>query len=131
MQRGRVSLEERIHVCLGEAAASSPVGAVASDWRNRRADDGGARASPPAGGNSGELSAKIAGYYLASGASRSGRRWSEEALALARAWASLPRHYREPIRSWIIMASIHDQLPEELKQLPPSAQGLERRNRKR
>ena len=55
----------------------------------------------------------------------------EEALALARAWASLPRHYREPIRSWIIMASIHDQLPEELKQLPPSAQGLERRKRKR
>ena len=54
-----------------------------------------------------------------------------EALALARAWASLPRHYREPIRSWIIMASIHDQLPEELKQLPPSAQGLERRKRKR
>ena len=37
----------------------------------------------PAGGKSGELSAKIAGYYLASGASRSALRWSEKALALA------------------------------------------------
>ena len=55
----------------------------------------------------------------------------EEALALARAWAGLPRHYREPIRSWVIMASVHDNLPEELKQLPPNAQGLERRKRKR
>ena len=55
----------------------------------------------------------------------------QEALALARAWAGLPRHYREPIRSWIIMASIHDNLPEELKQLPPNAQGLERRKHKR
>ena len=55
----------------------------------------------------------------------------EEALALARAWAGLPRHYREPIRSWIIMASIHDNLPEELKQPPPNAQGLERRKHKR
>ena len=36
-----------------------------------------------AGGKSGELSAKIAGYYLASGASRSALRWSEKALALA------------------------------------------------
>jgi hypothetical protein len=29
------------------------------------------------------------------------------------------------------MASVHDNLPEELKQLPPNAQGLERRKRKR
>ena len=55
----------------------------------------------------------------------------EEALALAKAWAALPRYYREPIRSWVIMASIHDNLPDEAKQLPPSAELMERRKRPR
>ena len=55
----------------------------------------------------------------------------EEALALAKAWAALPRYYREPIRSWVIMASIHDNLPDEAKQLPPSAEPMERRKRPR
>jgi len=54
-----------------------------------------------------------------------------EALALARAWAALPRHYREPIRSWVIMASIVDGLPEDEKELPPAAAGLERRRKSR
>ena len=54
-----------------------------------------------------------------------------EALALANAWWSLPRHYREPIRSWIIMASIMDHLPDESKVLPPAARGLERRRQPR
>ena len=54
-----------------------------------------------------------------------------EALALARAWAALPRHYREPIRSWVIMASIVDGLPEDKKELPPAAAGLERRRQPR
>ena len=54
-----------------------------------------------------------------------------EALALARAWAALPRHYREPIRSWVIMASIVDRLPEDSKELPPAAAGLERRRKPR
>jgi len=54
-----------------------------------------------------------------------------EALALARAWAALPRHYREPIRSWVIMASIVDSLPEDSKELPPAAAGLERRRKSR
>ena len=54
-----------------------------------------------------------------------------EALALARAWAALPRHYREPIRSWVIMASIVDGLPEDKKELPPAAAGLERRRQSR
>lgn len=54
-----------------------------------------------------------------------------EALALARAWAALPRHYREPIRSWVIMASIVDNLPEDEKELPPAAAGLERRRKSR
>ena len=55
----------------------------------------------------------------------------EEALALAKAWAALPRYYREPIRSWVIMASIQDNLPDEAKQLPPSAQLMERRKHPR
>ena len=55
----------------------------------------------------------------------------EEALALAKAWAALPRYYRLPIRSWAIMASIHDNLPDEAKQLPPSAEPMERRKRPR
>ncbi len=38
--------------------------------------------SNPVAGNTGGLPAKIGGYYLASGASRSALRWSEEALAL-------------------------------------------------
>lgn len=54
-----------------------------------------------------------------------------EAIALARAWAALPRHYREPIRSWVVMASIVDSLPEDAKQLPPAAVGLERRRQSR
>tara|TARA_B100001079_G_C16405119_1_gene513250 strand:+ start:1312 stop:1800 length:489 start_codon:yes stop_codon:yes gene_type:complete len=54
-----------------------------------------------------------------------------EALALARAWSALPRHFREPIRSWVIMASIVDGLPEDAKQLPPAAAGLERRRKTR
>ncbi|MEE2804240.1 MAG: hypothetical protein VYB37_07305 [Pseudomonadota bacterium] len=54
-----------------------------------------------------------------------------EAIALAKAWWSLPRHYREPIRSWVIMASIIDTLPDELKVLPPAAKGLERRRKPR
>ncbi len=54
-----------------------------------------------------------------------------EALALARAWAALPLHYREPIRSSIILASIVDSLPEESKELPPAAVGLERRRKSR
>ena len=54
-----------------------------------------------------------------------------EALALARAWAALPRHYREPIRSWVIMASIVNSLPEDEKELPPAAAGLERRRQPR
>ena len=54
-----------------------------------------------------------------------------EALALARAWAALPLHYREPIRSSIILASIVDSLPEESKELPPAAAGLERRRKSR
>ncbi len=56
---------------------------------------------------------------------------SEEALALAKAWAALPRHYREPIRSWVIMASIQDQLTDEQKVLPPVARPLERRKKAR
>ncbi|XXK28115.1 hypothetical protein ACMAZH_13340 [Arenicellales bacterium nBUS_45] len=51
----------------------------------------------------------------------------EEALALARAWAALPRHYRELIRSSVIMASIVNSLPEDSKSLPPAAADLERR----
>ena len=54
-----------------------------------------------------------------------------EALALAKAWWNLPRHYREPLRSWIIMASIMDHLPDESKVLPAAAQGLERRRQPR
>jgi transcriptional regulator with XRE-family HTH domain len=54
-----------------------------------------------------------------------------EALAIARAWAALPPHYREPIRSWIVMASIVDALPERDKVLPPAAKDLERRERSR
>ena len=53
----------------------------------------------------------------------------EEALELAKAWAALPRYYREPIRSWVIMATIQDNLTEEQKILPPIAQGLERRKK--
>jgi hypothetical protein len=55
----------------------------------------------------------------------------EEALELAKAWAALPRYYREPIRSWVIMATIQDNLTEEQKVLPPIAQGLERRKNNR
>ena len=51
----------------------------------------------------------------------------EEALALARAWAALPRHYREPIRSSVVMASIVNSLPEDSKTLPPAPPGLDRR----
>jgi hypothetical protein len=54
-----------------------------------------------------------------------------EALALARAWAALPRYYREPIRSWVVMASIVNSLPEDAKQLPSAAAGLERRRQDR
>ncbi len=54
-----------------------------------------------------------------------------EAMAVARAWAALPRHYREPIRSWIVMASIVDSLPEDAKHLPPAAAGLVRRQQER
>ena len=61
----------------------------------------------------------------------SGPDLSEEALALAKAWAALPRHYREPIRSWVIMASIQDQLTDEQKVLPPVAKPLERRKKAR
>ena len=50
-----------------------------------------------------------------------------EALAIAKAWSSLPRYYRESIRSWIIMASILDNLSEDQKELPSSAADLERR----
>ncbi|HIA77870.1 MAG TPA: hypothetical protein EYO05_06785 [Gammaproteobacteria bacterium] len=55
----------------------------------------------------------------------------EEALALAKAWSALPRYYREPIRSWVIMAAIQDNLTEEQKVLPPVAQALERRKTNR
>lgn len=53
-----------------------------------------------------------------------------EALAIAKAWAALPLHYRDPIRSWIIMASIVDALPKESKVLPPAAAALSRRREK-
>ena len=55
----------------------------------------------------------------------------EEALALAKVWSALPRYYREPIRSWVIMAAIQDNLTEEQKVLPPVAQALERRKTNR
>ena len=77
--------------------------------------------------------------WLASGTGprHKGEQWNSvddlpaEAIALARAWAALPRHYREPIRSWVVMASIVDSLPEDAKQLPPAAAGLERRRQDR
>ncbi|MGA0343017.1 MAG: hypothetical protein ACO3RT_05770 [Arenicellales bacterium] len=55
----------------------------------------------------------------------------EEALAIARAWAALPTYYRESVRSWIVMASILDALPESSKVLPPAAKDLERRKQLR
>ena len=78
-----------------------------------------------------EWLASGAGPRYARDTSISGPDLPQEALALAKAWAALPRHYREPIRSWVIMASIHDNLPDEAKQLPSSAQLLERRKRPR
>ena len=56
---------------------------------------------------------------------------SPDALAIARAWSALPLHYRDPIRSWIIMASIVDALPEGEKITPPLAEALTRRKTSR
>ncbi|MBO68312.1 MAG: hypothetical protein CL398_08355 [Acidiferrobacteraceae bacterium] len=54
-----------------------------------------------------------------------------EALAVAKAWSNLPRHYREPIRSWIIMASIIENLSEDQKILPAAVADLDRRKKPR
>jgi len=82
---------------------------------------------------------KVNPEWLAAGVGprNASEQWTEsddlpaEALALAHAWAALPRHYREPIRSWVIMASIVDNLPEDSKELPPPAAALERRRKSR